>query len=246
MFMNPSDKSEKSFRTILEHAGIAIAVIENDMMVSFVNLAFLKLFERTRNDVEGKKWTDITSIESIKVIRQLQKLGPDTPSIEYEIPWLTLDGHIKQIRAIISKIPETGEYVASFLDITSDIHTEEGLWESEERFRTIFDGAAVGMTMVDLQEGRILASNPAMQKMLGYTAKELSRMQFSNFTHPDDVESQWALHKEMVAGNLKRFEMKKRYIRKDGTVVWARLVANLALRTSGKPAVVIGMIEEIV
>jgi PAS domain S-box-containing protein len=101
------------------------------------------------------------------------------------------------------------------------------------------------MTMVDLQEGRILASKPAMQKMLGYTAKELSRMQFTKFTYPDDVESQWVLHKEMVAGNLKHFEIKKRYIRKDGTVIRARLVANLALRTSGKPAVVIGMIEEI-
>lgn len=245
MVVKSSDKSETSYRTILEHVGVAIAVLENDMTISFVNLEFLKLFECTQKAVEGKKWAEVVSGKSMEVIRRLHELGPGTPPVEYEIPWTTLHGQSKQILAIISNIPETAGYVASFFDVTGKIYASEALWESEERFRAIFNGAAVGMTLVDTQEGRILVSNPAMQKMLGYTAKELSRMQFTNFTHPDDMENQWTLYKEMVTGNLERFEIKKRYIRKDGKVIWARLVANLALRTSGKPAVVISMVEEI-
>lgn len=240
-----SDESGRSYRTILEHAGIAIAVIENDLTISFVNLEFLRLFERSPKAVEGKKWTEIASAKSAEVISQLAMLGPGTPPLEYEIPWIGLDGHSKQILAIISNIPDTGGHVACFLDVTGDIHTQEALWESEERFKTVFEGAAIGMSLVDPREGKIMVTNTAMQKMLGYTARELLRMRFTAFTHPDDVESQWALYKEMVAGKVKRFEMKKRYIRKDGTVIWARLVASLALATSGKPAVVISMIEQI-
>ena len=83
-----------------------------------------------------------------------------------------------------------------------------------------------------------------MQKLLGYSGIELSGMRFTELTHPEDVENQMSLYREMAAGKRERFELKKRYIRKDGKTICARLVASLALGTSGKPSVVIGMIEE--
>ncbi len=242
--MRTSGESEESFRVILEHAGIAIAVLEGDTTISFVNLEFLRLFERAPQTVEGKKWADVAPVKSTEIIRRLSGLGPGAPPVEYEIPWVGLDGHGKQILAIFSALPEPGGYVACFLDVTSEIHAREALWECEDKFRAVFHGAAVGISVMDPEEGKIILSNLVLQKMLGYTAGELSGMRFAAFTHPDDVENQWTLYKEMVAGNLKRFEMKKRYIRKDGTVIRARLVASLALMASGKPAVVIGMIEE--
>ncbi len=66
-----SDQSEESYKTILQHAGIAIAVLENDMTVSFVNLEFLGLFGRTQKTAEGMKWTDIASSKGVEGIRQL-------------------------------------------------------------------------------------------------------------------------------------------------------------------------------
>jgi PAS domain S-box-containing protein len=236
---------DRSYRTILEHAGIAIAVLEGDLTVSFANLEFLRLFERSPEAVEGKNWAEVVSAQSAEAIMRLAEPGPETQTAEYEIPWVGRDGHNKQILAIVSTIPEHGGYVACLIDVTSDIHAREALWESEDRFKTVFEGAAVGMSLVDPREGKIIVTNAALQRMLGYNAKELSRMRFTAFTHPDDVESQWASYREMVAGKLKRFEMKKRYIRKDGTIVWARLVATLALTTSGTPAVIISMIEQI-
>lgn len=240
-----SGPSEETYKTIFQHAGIAIAVLDSDLTISSVNLDFLRLFGRTPQSVEGKKWTEIASVKSMEAIRRYSAQGPRAPALEYEITYTGLDGLERQILVRISNLPVTGGFVACFLDVTSEIHAGEALWEAEEKFQALFDGAAVGMSLVDLLEGRIIISNPAMQKMLGYTAEELSRKKFASFTHPDDVEDQWTLYKEMAAGNLKHFEIKKRYIRKDGAVVWARLVANVALRSSGRPAVVIGMIDEI-
>jgi len=94
----------------------------------------------------------------------------------------------KHILAIVSNIPEKKTYVIFFLDATRHLLAEDALWESEERFRTIFEETAIGMSLVYPLEGRILMSNPAMQNMLGYTAKELTGMQFAEFTHPENID----------------------------------------------------------
>jgi PAS domain S-box-containing protein len=237
-----SAESEKSYRAIFECAGAAMAVIGKDMTLVFVNRAFLVLFERTREMVEGKRWTDFAP--EANIIGKLRDADPGAPPVECDLSWASRNGRKKHILAIVSSIPEKRGYVASFFDVTRLIHAEDALWESEDKFRAIFEGSAIAMSLVDPLEGRILVSNQAMQNMLGYSAKELAGMQFATFTHPEDMESQWTLYRDMVAGRTKHFTMTKRYLRKDGTIIRARLIASLALRTSGKPAVVVNMVEE--
>lgn len=115
---------------------------------------------------------------------------------------------------------------------------------SEERFRAIFEGAAIGITLADLG-GRLMESNPALQEMLGYTAEELSGMKFTEITHPEDIEPDLALHNELVAGKRNHFQMEKRYVRKDGQILWARLSVSLVRGPRGEPQSVIGMVEDI-
>lgn len=237
-----SAEFEKSYRAVFECAGVAMAVIGEDTTVVVVNRAFLVLFERTKETVEGKRWTDFAP--GANVAGKLRDAGPGAPPMECDLSWASRNGRKKHILAVFSSIQEERGYVASFFDVTRLIHAEDALWESEEKFRAIFEGSAIAMSLVDPLEGRILVSNQAMQNMLGYSAKELAGMQFATFTHPEDTESQWSLYRDMVAGRTTHFEMTKRYLRKDGTIIRARLIASLALRTSGKPAVVVTMVEE--
>src|SRR5262245_28894627 len=72
---------------------------------------------------------------------------------------------------------------------------EEAVRASENRWRTMFDNAAIGIALVDAM-GQAVHSNPALQRMLGYTAAELRRMSFVEFTHPDDTDKDWALVRE--------------------------------------------------
>ncbi len=104
------------------------------------------------------------------------------------------------------------------------MRAEGNLRQSEERFRAMFERAPIGISIAS-REGMIIRTNPEFQKMLGYTQDELMT-EFSNITHHEDVSSNLNLFKEMTEGNRDFYKMKKRYIRKDGSIMWASLTVS--------------------
>ncbi len=129
-------------------------------------------------------------------------------------------------------------------DVVAHQHTAEALQESEARFRAIFEAAAIGIGLGDLA-GRPLESNPAFQQFLGYTQDELARMTFPEFTHPEDVQADYALYQELLAGQREHYQLEKRYLRKDGEVVWGRLTVSLIRGPHHTPLLTIGVVEDI-
>jgi PAS domain S-box-containing protein len=118
------------------------------------------------------------------------------------------------------------------------------LHRSDARFRTIFENAAVGMALVDLQ-GRVLTSNPALQRMLGYEAAELEAMDVTEFIHPDDIEARDRLFQELLDGDRDQFEMEKRYVRRDGSTIWVHPTVSLIRTPAGEPRYAIKMVEDV-
>jgi len=121
---------------------------------------------------------------------------------------------------------------------------EEAVRASENRWRTMFDNAAIGIALVDAM-GQPVHSNPALQRMLGYTADELRRMSFVEFTHPDDIAKDWALAREVFEGQRDYYQIEKRFIRKDGRVLWGHLTASAIRDRNGGCQFGVGMIEDI-
>ncbi|HXJ91977.1 MAG TPA: PAS domain S-box protein [Terriglobia bacterium] len=130
------------------------------------------------------------------------------------------------------------------LDVTERKRAEEARRESEERFRTTFENAGIGMAVVDLQ-GRLLQCNGALQTMLGYTDDELRRMAFTEFTHPDDRDLDMTLYQELIAGKRDKYEIEKRYVRKNGQVIWGHLTGSLVKDPEGVARYGVGMVEDI-
>ena len=128
--------------------------------------------------------------------------------------------------------------------LTAQQEAENALRESEARFHAIFDAAAIGIGVADLN-GRILETNAQFQRMFGYTADELRDMLASDFTHPDDAASDWELYREMMEGQRDHFQIEKRFYRKDGRLVWCNLTASLVRHADGRPQFSIGMMEDI-
>ena len=93
--------------------------------------------------------------------------------------------------------------------------------------------------------GVLKESNPALQQMLGYSAEELARIVFTDITHPDDVAKDLELFGELLAEKFDFYHMKKRYIRKDGQIIWAKIIVSLIRNTSGELQHVIAMVEDI-
>jgi PAS domain S-box-containing protein len=129
-------------------------------------------------------------------------------------------------------------------DVTERKRVERALKESDARLGTIFEGAAIGITLMD-RSGRILESNPALRTMLGYGEEELRGTLFTAFTHPDDAATDTKLFRELLVGERDGYELEKRYLRKDGRVVWARLSGSLVSDSEGKWRYAIGMVEDI-
>jgi PAS domain S-box-containing protein len=123
-------------------------------------------------------------------------------------------------------------------------HAAEALRQSEERFRAAFDHAPIGMDLVDL-DGRFLQVNAALCELTGYSEEELLATTFQDITHPDDREADLARVNQVLSGEAPVFQMEKRYLRKDGQVVWGRVNSSLVRDQHGTPLYYIGQIEDI-
>ncbi|HVL48856.1 MAG TPA: PAS domain S-box protein [Candidatus Thermoplasmatota archaeon] len=121
---------------------------------------------------------------------------------------------------------------------------EEALAESEARFRAAFDRASVGVAIATL-EGRLFQTNPAFRRLLGYSAEEIARMTYADYTHPDDLDADEALARRLVAGEIDTYEIDKRYVRKDGRVVWIHLMVSLIRDAAGAPNLAAVMAQDI-
>lgn len=121
---------------------------------------------------------------------------------------------------------------------------EEALVEREGLLSGVFDNAGAGIAVVDV-EGRPFTANKVLQNMLGYDADELSRMRFTEFTHPDDVALDWGLFQELVRGERDSYRIEKRYVRKDGSQFWVQLNTSVARDARQRPEFVIALLEDI-
>jgi PAS domain S-box-containing protein len=122
--------------------------------------------------------------------------------------------------------------------------TIEALRQREIEFRAIFENAGIGIALLDT-EGHPAKCNPALEKFLGYTQEELSQMTFPEFTHPEDVETDVSLYRSLMAGERDNYQIEKRYIRKDGVIVWGRLTVSLIRKSGNGVQYAIGMVEDI-
>jgi PAS domain S-box-containing protein len=121
---------------------------------------------------------------------------------------------------------------------------EHALRASEARFRTLFESADVGIVVSDVT-GELLDVNPAVTRILGINADELRTLPASAYVHPEDMAVRDDLIQELHAGKRDRYQIERRYIRKDGEVIWGRLTVTLARQADGKALYRIAMLDDI-
>jgi len=238
-------QSEERYRTLFEQSPVGVYIFDKQLKITQCNE---RLAEILRSSYEKIIGLDMRKLKDQSFVPAMEKVLEGQSSYHegfYEATtsqaklWLSLsfsplhdsDGNIIGGMGVVE-------------DITARKQVEESLQESEMRFRAIFEGAAIGIALVDM-EGRPVVSNPALQEMLGYSGEELRNMVFTEFTHPDDAMADWELFKELIEGKRDYYQMDKRYYSKDGRLVWGRLTVSLIRRAGGKANLAIGMVEDI-
>jgi len=134
--------------------------------------------------------------------------------------------------------------VLCFRDVSERTRQEAALLQSEERYRATFASAPVGIAHMGL-DGRWLRFNDAVCAITGYEREKLATRTFADITHPEDLEADWSLVRQVLAGEIARYSMEKRYIREDGGIVWVNLTVSLLRDPAGTPVNFISVIEDI-
>ena len=130
-------------------------------------------------------------------------------------------------------------------DITDRKQIENNLIESEERFRATFEQASAGIFQCNL-DGRYMKINQKYCDIMGYSEAEILLFKsFAEITHPDDLQEDIENTGRLLSGELRTFTMEKRYIRKDGEVIWTNLTVSLTRNFLGELQYFIGIIQDI-
>ncbi|WP_137974168.1 EAL domain-containing protein [Pseudomonas sp. F(2018)] len=116
--------------------------------------------------------------------------------------------------------------------------------QSELRFRATFEQAAVGIAHL-APDGHWLRVNQRLCQMLDYSREQLLELTFQDITHPGDLDKDLDLTRQLLSGELQRLTLEKRYLRRDGKVLWAHLSATLVRHTNGEPHYFISVVEDI-
>ena len=130
------------------------------------------------------------------------------------------------------------------IDISERKHSEEALRESEERFRAAFEQANVGIMQASF-DGILLTVNPGFRKILGYSEEEARGLSIRAITRPEDYEREQERTRQLMTGEIGDYSLEKRYLHKNGKVVWGQMTATLVRQKSGEPFYMLAIIEDI-
>jgi PAS domain S-box-containing protein len=244
----PSER-EVQLAVFVEHAPVAIAMFDRDLRYLAVSPRLIvdyrlpsgpQLVGRSHYEVFpelAQRWRDIHA----------RVLAGEELSHE-EDKFTHRDGRTDWVRWSIAPWRETNGSIGGALLFT-EVRTEQvearrALAESEARFRATFENAAVGVVLV-APNGSLLRVNDSFVRMLGYSREELKTRTFQELTHPDDLAANLAVLKKTLTGEANSYCIEKRYIRKDGGIIWASLTVGCVRKSDASVDYFLSVIEDI-
>jgi PAS domain S-box-containing protein len=169
--------------------------------------------------------------ESITIEECLSFQGQDSWFLTTLTPLKDSQGNIKQI-------------IGTAIDINERKQAEQKLQESEERFRSAFDDAPIGMAIVSL-EGNWLKVNHAVCEITGYSPSEFTSLSVQELTHPEDFNIDLNYANQLIADQIRAYQMEKRYFHKNGKTIWVLLNVSLVRNEQQQPLYFIAQIQDI-
>ncbi len=221
--------SEARLRSVITNLPVAVVAFDRDGLVV---LAEGRLFGSLgMNELVGRSVEEIGALHPAAAVNVRQALaGHEFTTIE-QLSGRSVETRYAPVRAA------SGEIVGA-LSLSAELDerelTQRTLRESEQRFRKMFEDAAIGVGIVGL-DFRLQQVNRSLCEMLGYAEAELVGRTVREITHPDDIERDAALSRRVFDGAIPSYRIEKRFLRKDGEAVWASVSAAAIRDDKGRP-----------
>jgi PAS domain S-box-containing protein len=243
-------ESEERFRRTFELAGSGLAHIGMDRRFIRVNRRLCEILGYPELELLKLRGKDISHPEDSDVINQQRPrlYAGEIDEVRLEKRYLRKDGSVVWVQfAMVVERDAEGQpkyEIAIYDDITARRHAEEALRQSEERFRRTFELAGSGLAQVSL-DGRFLRVNPRLCEILGYSESELRALTVKDISHPEDRDLVDGPRARVVAGELDSARLEKRYLRKDGKVVWMSLAIAMERDANGRALYAISVLDDV-
>lgn len=245
-----AEEAERQLATVLAATSDFVAVCTPQQELIYLNEAARRVLGVT---IEGSQKPGLWLASFIDGTREmLEQVGFPTAATEGH--WkgegilIAADRREIPVSIVLTARRAAGGEVEFYSFISRDITerklTEEALREREELFRSAFENASVGMALVGL-DGRWLRVNKAICTMLGYTQAELMATDVEAVTYPEDFEADRLGVQQMLSGRISVRQMEKRYVHKDGHLVWGLMSVSLVRHLHGYPAYLITQVQDI-
>ncbi|WP_107671011.1 PAS domain S-box protein [Cyanothece sp. BG0011] len=244
--------TQRRLKSVLDMAEDAIISLNTQQEITLFNRGAENIFGWKASEMMGKSLDCLLPERFVTShqhhVNQFQQ-SPDTTrkmGQRREIIGLRKDKTEFPAEASIAKLDLSEETIVTvFLrDISDRRQREQAIYEHQQRFRKVFEEGPLGMAIVGL-DYRFIAVNQTLCEMLGYSASELQQLTFVDITHADDIDKDIQLAQQLYQQEIPFYSLEKRYLTKEGKMLWIILTASLLKDEQEKPRYGFAMIEDI-
>jgi PAS domain S-box-containing protein len=239
--------SERPFHPAAENAPVAIACCDTEARYKFVNGHYAKRHGATPEQLIGKYVQEVVGEQAWATFESYFRECLAGKVVEFEVELGYPAKGWQFVHCYYEPEWKDGKVVGAIAAITNTTgrkRAEQRLRESEAIFRAMFDVSSVGKIEVEPVSGRFLRANAAMCKLVDYTEAELLARSVYDITYAEDLSLDRELCRRLDAGESE-FDVEKRYVRKDGSAVWARTTVNVIRDDFGRPLRHMAVIQDL-
>ncbi|HXQ62396.1 MAG TPA: EAL domain-containing protein [Acidimicrobiales bacterium] len=243
------ERTERRFMALVQYAADMIVVADARGRLTYVSPSFEEQLGHVPSQAISVMGGDLIHPDDLDRVVDafMAAQASDGRPLSLELRVRTADGTWRSFDATITNLladPDVAGIVANLHDITDRKASEVALRDAEERFRTSFDEAPIGMILVS-RRGQVIQANRAFCRIVGRSQDEVTGSSVQQLTHPDDRESSLSWTTRLLAGEVSNYQIEKRYLHADGHAVWTSLHASFVRDQDGKALYAIGQIEDI-
>ncbi len=243
-------ENEQLFRSAFEDADVGMAIVATDRTVLRANQAICRILGYAEENLRGKDFVALTHPGDVpSLLRRVGSMlaGQEiAPRLQRRL--LHADGSTVWVELSARLLRDAGGkplyFLAVIQDITARLQADRALQESEERFRSAFDDATIGMVM-SAPDGTLQRVNATLGEMLGRPASSLVGVNFTTFVHPEDIQPMLERVTSAMGGETVTSRSHRRLLHADGHIVWVDVTSRLLHDAAGRPLYFLVTVQDV-